>query len=705
MFQKLERNAKIRSGIRLGATKTAASLVLALAASGMSLGRAETLIGAPAASSLAKEGFNDRNVDESALRYYASTGQTERADAELRRLHNLYPKWTAPDNIYEKAGAGGSDEEDLWDLFAADKLDLLRAAIEERRAAEPGWEPSSDLRAKYRAKAFRNQITAMAKDERYGDIVQMLKSTGLRLDGVDIDILWTIADAYQKSHQNAQALAVYRAILTNNSDPAQRLATVQKSMGFMRMDDVEQLLALARKDASGRSEFAAIAIDIARARISAFLHDERANEVDADDLKQFGVYARAAKDPNQPALLAWYYFKLRRYSSALDWFKFALERGGDAMVAHGLAHSLRFLGMKREAEEVAYAWREPLVNNSILFIDILETELTKPSPPYIEPARLARYGEVAMSVGSGQGAQALAWYAYNSCQYEVARQWFERAVAWFPKEPTVYGYALTLRRLKKRKEAVELINRYDGLFPKVVELLFPDGQIHPPGPCDQPAGAARPVTVQYNGQPNNGRPYNGQQYNGTGPQAWAGQAAPNNYVQDPGRQYSWGRVAGPGQTAPGAAVADSMPKIDRAEFPIRVEAENPLRFAPTAQPPVLNAPVGDAAPAMAGGFAREPMPSAFPLVARRVPGVGPMPYERYGFALLPGYNGVTRASAPTASEQIAPAGTLWSLERRNDVSLDLSNAPLVAPRVETKAPASPMLDIDAPAKVDPMRNG
>ena len=75
-----------------------------------------------------------------------------------------------------------------------------------------------------------------------------------------------------------------------------------------------------------------------------------------------------------------------------------------------------------------------------------------------------------MDVASGEGAQALAWYAYNSCQFEVAHQWFQRAVAWFPKEATVYGYALTLKRLKRDREFWEVQNRYDGLFGKVLEI-------------------------------------------------------------------------------------------------------------------------------------------------------------------------------------------------------------------------------------------
>jgi tetratricopeptide (TPR) repeat protein len=686
MREELDRASKIRRN-----ASGAAALALALAAMGLVAAQAQSPTLAHdgrAATEDARLSPDERNVDESALRYYASNGQAARKEAELRRLRSLYPHWTPPDTIDERPGGNGEDEDDLWDLYASDKLDALRTAIEQRRASEPGWEPSADLRAKYRKKLFRGQIAALANDGRYGDIVQWLKASGARLEGVDVDVLWTIAEAYQKSRLNAQALDVYKSILGSNGDRALRLATVQKSMGLLRMDEVEQLLAMANKGADGQGEFAGLATDIARARISAFLHDERLQEVEAADIKQFGEYARTATDPNQPALLAWYYYKLRAYSTALDWFKFALEHGGDAMVAHGLAHTLRFLGMKREAEEVAYAWREPLVNNSILFIDILETDLTKPVPPYIEPARLARYGEVAASTASGEGAQALAWYAYNSCQFNVALEWFERAVAWHPKDATVYGYALTLRRLKKRRQEAELINRYDGLFPKLVELLFPDGQNHPPTPCEQNIRAQQAVARAGVWAPN------------------AAQAA----VRDPGRQYAWGRVAGPGQGASGLA---TMPNISRTEFPIRVMAENPLRFAPAGQPVLINAPVGDNAPAESGGFSRQQSLAALPLVARRVPGVGPMPYERYGFGLLPGYNGVIIASSPTAAEQLAPAGTLWALERRNDLepsgigapSSRPLTAPVATPRVETQAPTGPAQGFAPQQTIYPMGNG
>jgi hypothetical protein len=95
------------------------------------------------------------------------------------------------------------------------------------------------------------------------------------------------------------------------------------------------------------------------------------------------------------------------------------------------------------------------------------------------------------------------------------------------------------------------------------------------------------------------------------------------------------------------ARADRMPAISRADFPVAVDVENELRFAALG---------GEVSPISGVGNLKF---AGTPLVARRVPGVGPMPYERYGFALLPAYNGRTTSSAPH-SALYAPAGTSWA---------------------------------------------
>jgi tetratricopeptide (TPR) repeat protein len=590
--------------------------------------------------------------DESALRYYAQLGQMERVNTEIERLVRLYPGWTPPMDLFNGEAPGDPSEDAYWELFATDRIDELRAAMNARKKEEPNWQPSKDLATKMRRKELRVRIMDFWKKGRWQDLVDYVKADNYNADDADVEMLWTIAEAFSKTKQTNDAVSVYLSILKSNADQPARLATIQKAMANLRMADVEKLIAAGRYDAIGRSEFAPIMVDVVRARISAYLHDERSEKIPAPELDVFQAYAREEKDPNQPGLVAWYYYKTKTFRDALDWFKIALERGGDAMIAHGLAHSLRELDMRRETEEVAYAWREPLVNNLILFIDILERDLTLEFPPFIEPERLARYAKVTMDVASGEGAQALAWYAYNSCQYEVAHQWFQRAVAWFPKEATVYGYALTLQKMKQTKEFWDLMNRYDGLFGKVLEIIFPDGRYHPPTPCDELANArlrqqqqavgAYTVPGSNPAAPPQGVPLQ----NLTAAQA-AGYVYNGQYGAGWGYQQQQQRV--------------ELPKIDRKFFPVAVDPENPLRYAATAAPNAQS-PAQFAQAAAQIALQPEPFRGPYPLVAARVPGVGRMPYERYGFSLLPGWNGVNGPTTPTYAAQIAPAGTLWATE-------------------------------------------
>jgi hypothetical protein len=565
--------------------------------------------------------------DDSAVRYYASRNETQRMNAEIERLKRLYPGWQPSKDPYDAAPTGVEDETDLWNLFTADKMDELDAAIEARKTAEHGWQPSADLAQKIRRKTARLKIEDYLKQGRWLDIVDYVHNGDATADA-DVDILWAVAEAFAHTKQTAEAQRIYKSILTANKVPAERLATIQKAMGNMRMADVEPLIAMGSPSAGGPNEFAPIQLDVTRARVSAYLHNERDQDVPEADLRAFGEFARASADPNQAGLMGWYAYGHKDYRNALEWFKLSLTHGGGAMVAHGLAHSLRALGYPREVEEVAYAWREPLINNAVLFIDILETDLTREVPPYIEPERLARYADETLKLASGEGAQALAWYSYNSCQFDIALAWFERANAWAPKEATAYGYALTLRRLHRRKEFFEVVNRYDGLFPKVVSLVFPDNSYHPPTPCDVKRAARVDAPAQIIG----------------------GVAVPAPASLQPADIAAASEMDAKrrAQLQTTARRADRMPALARTDFPTLVDPENNLRFAALGQ---AFAPVF----ATAEGAA----PPEIPLVARRVPGVGPMPYERYGFALLPAYNGQTTASAPHSALS-APAGTPWS---------------------------------------------
>ena len=597
-----------------------AALILALVAGGL------------IRAAVAAEPVAAGRPDEVALRYYAAQKRADRVEAEIARLQRRHPGWQPPADLWT-AEPGGEDEGPLWDLLGAGRLADLRAAVAERGRAEPGWRPSAGLAKALARRELRLEVLAHAKARRWIDLAALADDRRADIDPAEAELGWAIAEAWGRTERAPEAFALLKRMMSAPGlGPEERRVTLLRAMAFLSMGDVDRLIEAARP---GETE--PIRIDLIRGRISGVLHDEAGQSVAAADLAAFEAYAEIAPDANQPALVAWHAYKQRDFPEALAWFKRAIARGGDAMVAHGLAHTLRELGFRREAEDVAYAWREPLVNNTLLFIDLLESDLTRAIPPAIEPERLKRYGQVTAATASGEGAQALAWYAYNNCQFDVALGWFKRAMAWFPKQDTAYGYALTLRRLHQQRAFIETVNRYDGLFPKVVDLLFQPPSDHPM-PCEQVP--AKPVA----------QPVAAVRSSGYLDLSSSGEPAP-------GRRW---RVPGPEDLGAPAAVA---PPVRRNDFPIAVQMENDLRVAPTGTPD------GSAAelrwPAHAMG-----RPST---VARRVPGVGAMPYERFGFSLKPGWNGEEAASAPTAAEKPAPIGTLWfdqhgAANARSDVS-------------------------------------
>ncbi|OAS23135.1 hypothetical protein [Methylobacterium platani] len=542
--------------------------------------------------------------DETALRYYAQQARPERVAAEAERLARRFPGWTPPADLWT-AAPGAEDEDGFWDLLKAGRLDALRRALADRARAEPGWAPSGALAGAVARRALRDEVRALEKAGRWGDLAGLVDRRRPEFEAGEAEVAWAAAEALARTDRAPEAVALFgRALAAAGAGADDRRAGLLRALPLLPMAEIDRLAA-----AIPAGDLAPIRIDLIRARLSAVLHDEAGQAVAPDELAAFQAYAETAPEPDQAGLVAWYALKRSDLPEALAWFKRAIARGGDAMVAHGLAHTLLRLGLRREAEDVAYAWREPLVNNSLLFIDILERDLTRADPPAIEPERLRRYAEVTAATASGEGAQALAWYATNTCQFEAGLAWFRRAVAWFPKETTVYGYALALRRAGQHRAFVEVVNRYDGLFPRVVGLLFATRR-EPPPPCE--AAPPRPAEPASRGA----------------------------YLDLAPRAEPRGRVP-----QPDALEAASVPLVRRSDFPLAVATENDLRAAPTGSPLAL-------APVRAAGRG--------PTTARRVPGVGPMPYERFGFALLPAWTGETGASAPTAAERPAPLGTLWS---------------------------------------------
>ena len=558
-----------------------------------------------------------QEVDESALRYYAARGQTQRVEAEARRLSDLNPGWSMPEDIWSARLPMG-DEEPLWALFAAGDLDRLKRVIAQRQTAEPGWLPSDDLLRKIRLRELREVILGKAAKSQWHHVCDLATE---RLKGQisnDAELSWIVAEAYARCDRKSEAKAILSRVLQRSADANERRTTILKALALLPMRDVEQLLEMGRTAEGGAPEIEVLANDLTRGRIVALLRGERDGAIDPAQLAAFEASAEMGQGSEAAELVAWLALRENRLDAALKWFQVARARSGDPTSAHGLAQTLWRLGKVREAEDVAFNSRDTVTANMMLFIDMFEAQLTKATAQPLEADRLLRYAKVTLEARSGEGAQALGWYAFKSCQFETSLDWFRRASAWLPRETTILGQAISLQRLKKQKDFMELINRYDGLFPTVVGLVFKDGVEGSVGACGGSDKRDQPRSLEVSGL--------------------RGKSSAMQ-VPQPGNVYD--------------QRGDASQPVKAKDFPVAVASENPLRF-PEPAGVKTKFPV-----------ARPPDPDHRPLLARRVSGVVAMPYEQSDLKLSPSWNGESIPSTAPSVDSPPAQGTIASQTARD----------------------------------------
>lgn len=83
--------------------------------------------------------------DETALRYFAQQGDTVRLQREIERLRALYPTWQPPADPLANDFVPDQSIVRIWDLVTAGDFAGARAAIDEKKAADPTFVPTADL--------------------------------------------------------------------------------------------------------------------------------------------------------------------------------------------------------------------------------------------------------------------------------------------------------------------------------------------------------------------------------------------------------------------------------------------------------------------------------------------------------------------------------------------------------------------------------
>ncbi|MDB5587686.1 MAG: hypothetical protein JWP26_2656 [Devosia sp.] len=403
---------------------------------------------APAAPTTTTTTANTTKVDETALRYFARLGDTQRVDAEMARLRALYPDWVPPTNLLSDDYVPDAAVEHIWDLYNQGDFAGARAAIAEKQKADSAFVPSPDLLHSLDLGEASARLRNASDAGQYQTVITIAANAPELLTCANVDAMWRLAEAFIKTDAKQRGLDAYTYILTSCTDPAERLATLQKAMVLVDRADIEPLLALEKPGPDGVGEFTAIRLDLARNAVAAVLSGKMPMAA-AADVTLLQTSAKQTKVADDLRLLGWYALNQKKPSEGHDWFEMAMTADPSMLSAHGMGVALLDLKRPADAEAVLADYRDESEALTTLYLTAAASLLAVQPAVDLTPDVLSRIVEETMSARSAATAQELGWYAYGFGQPQTAIAWFKLATTWDPtSEPSAYGLLVASDSIK-----------------------------------------------------------------------------------------------------------------------------------------------------------------------------------------------------------------------------------------------------------------
>ncbi len=411
------------------------------------------------------------DVELAALYYYADEGRQDRVTAETERLRLKYPGFELPEDVFLPKAARGTDESSLWKLYNKGDFTGIDVEMIRRKTETPDWEPTADFSSKLARRKQRVLMTEAAAQKNWTGVI----TAGAGLDAArekEIDLLWMLVDAYSATGMKKPLADVYRGILLRGDDARlpddELVTTLQKAVRDFPASEVKAVLDRLATTPSLQIALQPVSFDLLRKSVADFNADADRTAPLADTVLAPLVEA-TEKTPRgeDMALLGWYYLKIRQPAVAADWFQKALDRKTDAENAKGLYLSLAGQNLEEEAYEVAANHLQALSADPEFLMNALSLRFAKPDTAAIDEKIVASYSTTILQTLNADHAEILAWYAYNSKQYEASAAWFRTSLDWKPAAARVKGLALSYLRLSQKKEYAALQEQYVVAYPDI----------------------------------------------------------------------------------------------------------------------------------------------------------------------------------------------------------------------------------------------
>ncbi|MGO4436745.1 tetratricopeptide repeat protein [Rhizobium sp. RAF56] len=410
------------------------------------------------------------DVDESALRYFASRGDKARLQAEISRLKALYPYWTPPADPLSVPLNQDKRLEAMWQLYSEGRFAELRKAIADRQGVEPAWQPPADLIERLNVAEIRARLVNASDLKQYETVIRLGSETPSLLTCSDVDVLWRVAEAFANTDRQARARDAYLYVLKNCDGAPERLATIQKAAALLPYPVMQELLAAERPLPAGGREFDSIRDDLARRFISDATTDP--NLVISPDYRNHEErLAETQGLASDALLLGWYYLRREDMATAEKWFRAARTKEDSASASQGLALVLIARDAPQEAEDVMYRWHDASKDATATYLAATANLLAIDPPVQLEPNILQRIAAVVLKEKDPSTAQQFGWYARGLNQPQTAAQWFATSLGWKPDdEPSAYGLVLSRAQLNDKAGVAELQRIWAGRSERIARL-------------------------------------------------------------------------------------------------------------------------------------------------------------------------------------------------------------------------------------------
>ncbi|MBO9588934.1 cellulose synthase [Devosia sp.] len=433
--------------------------------------------------------------DETALRYFAQQGDTVRLQREIERLRALYPNWQPPADPLTTDFVPDQSIVRIWDLVTAGDYAGARAAIAEKKAADPGFVPTADLTETIERGEAGTRLRAASDASQFDEVVSIAANAPQLLTCSSVDNLWRLAEAFIKTGAQQRGSDAYSYILTNCTDPGERFATMQKAIDLLDRTALTPLLAL-EKD----GEFSPLRLDLARRAVAAAL-DEGGAAPATDDVDLLAKAAMADKNAEDLRLLGYFELDRNRPTEARRFFEAANSAVPSAESAQGLGVALVQLNDPAAAEAALAEYRDDNEDIAKVYRDAAAATLAREPRLAVSETILGRIVETTIATRDAGLAQELGWYAYAFNQPQTALEWFQTALGWQADlEPAAYGLMVSANALGDTARVEEIRRTWGGRsvriaqFGNLTSLTSPSSVV--PLPKPRPAHLTQVQTVR-----------------------------------------------------------------------------------------------------------------------------------------------------------------------------------------------------------------